>query len=188
MQRLPVTRVVWVALLLALSASCDGGRGDATSPPSGDQAQLVIPGPPSDGGVTVQLPAKQGQSYVHGSFPVCLDKPGEVKVTSVEFKSGKAEITGWALRPTPDSEFAGDRPGATLASRHIENTDVLTRVCDNRGNSYELVLQLRAGTSNTDGDGVVVRYTSDGDEGSLELPDRIVLCVQHGGPPCLDNL
>jgi hypothetical protein len=188
MEREPAKMVVWVALLLALSASCDGSQGDATAPPPGDRAELVIPGPPVGGGVTVQLPAKKEQSYVHGSFPVCLDKPGEVKVTSVEFKSGKAKITGWALRPTPESEFAGDRPGATLASRHIENTDVLTRVCDNQGNSYELVLQLRAGTSNTDGDGVVVRYTSDGDEGSLELPDRVVLCVQPGGPPCLDNL
>jgi hypothetical protein len=179
-----------VAALLVLVTGCERSQGDATSPPSGDQAQLVTPGPPTDGGATVQLPAKKGQSYVHGSFTVCLDKPGEVKATAVEFKSGKLEVTGWALRPTPGpgEEFAGDRPGATLASRGIENTEVLTRVCDNRGHSYELVLQLRAGTSNTDGDGVVVRYSSDGDEGSLELPDRIVLCVQPGGPPCLDNL
>ena len=65
----------------------------------------------------MQLPAKEHQSYVHGTDTMCLDKPGEVKVTAVEFKSGNAEITGWALRPTPDEEFAGDRPGATLATR-----------------------------------------------------------------------
>jgi hypothetical protein len=146
--------------------------------------QLVLPpGPVNE--VTVQLPAKQHQSWVHGSYNMCLDEPGEVEVTSVEFESGSAEITRWALRPGPEEgeEFAGDVRG-TLATRGIENTEVLTRVCDGQRSFYELVLQLRAGESSTEGDGVVVEYTSDGRDGSLALPDRVVLCVRPERPDC----
>lgn len=72
----------------------------------------------------------------------------------MEFESGKSEITRWALRPGPEEgeEFAGDVRG-TLATRGIENTEVLTRVCDRGGNFHELVLQLRSGESSAGGDG-----------------------------------
>ena len=146
----------------------------------------MLPGSPS-GDVEMQVPAKAHQSWVLGSYTMCLDEPGEVEVTSVEFQSGSLELAEWALRPNPGAEgknFAGDWRGATLASRGIENTEVLTRVCDNQGNSYELVLELRSGASSTEGDGILVRYTSDERAGTLFLPQRIVLCVRPERPEC----
>ena len=178
--------VLGVALLLALVTACDSGdREDATQPPSGGRPQLEVPGSPS-GGVVVQLPAKKHQSWIHGSYTVCLDEPGEVEVTSVEFKSGNLELAQWALRPNPGTEgknFAGDVPGV-LATHGIENTEVLTRVCDDQGNSYELVLQLRSGESSTEGDGIIVQYTSDGANGTLALADHVVMCVRPERPDC----
>ena len=149
----------------------------------------MTPGTPSQ--VTTQLPAKQRQSYVHGSYPVCLDEPGQVDVTAVEFESGDLEITKWAVQPGPvpdaegRTEFAGDWRDATLQSRGIKDTELLTRVCDDQGNFYEVVLQLRAGQSSTQGDRVIVRYTSDGRQGSLELPERVVMCVKPDLPSCM---
>ena len=149
----------------------------------------MLPGSPS-GYVAVQLPASKRQSWVHGTYVLCLDEPGEVKVNSVEFKSGNHEVTGWAaLRPNPGPEgkgFAGDWPGATLATRRIESTEVLTRVCDDQGeDSYELVLQLQSGKSSTEGNGILVKYTSAGRGGALALPDRVVLCVRPERPECV---
>jgi hypothetical protein len=136
--------------------------------------------------VAVQISAREHQSFVHGSYTVCLDRPGEVEVSSVEFESGSLEVTGWALRPTPGpgEDLAGDWRGATLASRGIEHTEVLTRVCDGQRSSYELVLQLRSGESSSEGDGIVVHYTSEGREGSLTLSDRVVLCVRPERAAC----
>lgn len=180
--------LVCMGLLLASSTACRGGADDGTQAPAGGRPQLVMPGSPSQ--VEIQLPAKHGQSFVHGSYTVCLDEPGQVDVTAVEFKSGDLEIVTWAVHPgpVPDAEgrreFTGDLRG-TLQSRGIEDTELLTRVCDDQGNSYEVVLQLRAGRASTQGDRVMVRYTSDGREGSLELPERVVMCVKPDRPSCM---
>lgn len=185
-----LTRVVLlgVGLLSATLTAC-GGADESTQAPSGGRPQLVIPGTPSR--VQTQLPAKPRQPYVHGSYPVCLDEPGQVDVTSIVFQSGDLEISTWAVRPGPmpdsdgNTELAGDWRGATLGSRGIENTEQLTRVCDDQRNFYEVVLQLRAGESSTQGDRVIVRYTSDGREGSLVLPERVVMCVKPDLPKCM---
>jgi hypothetical protein len=87
---------VW---LLVVLAACNAGESDGTQPPSGGHPQLVLPGTPAN--VVVQLPAKAQQSYVHGSYAVCLDEPGEVKVTTVKFQSGALEVTGWGYAPFP---------------------------------------------------------------------------------------
>jgi hypothetical protein len=79
-------------------------------------------------------------------------------------------------------DFAGV-PG-TLARRGIANTAVLTQVCDDQGNSYEVVLQLQAGESSTQGDGILVHYTSNGRNGTVALPDRVVMCVRPERPEC----
>jgi hypothetical protein len=187
-----LTRAVLVVMGILLSStltSCDGGEDDGSQAPGGGRPQLVFSGTPSQ--VETQLPARRRESLVHGSYTVCLDEPGKVDVTAVEFESGDLEITKWAVQPGPvpdadgRSEFAGDRRNATLQSRGIEDTELLTRVCDGKRNFYEVVLQLRAGRSSTQGDRVIVRYTSDGREGSLELPERVVVCVKPERPSCM---
>lgn len=186
------TRVApWgVGLLLFTVSACGGADDDAaTRSPSGGWPQLVMPGTPND--IEVQMPAKPGESFVHGAHPICLDEPGQIDVTSIEFVSGDLKITDWAVKPgpTPDSEgrteLVGDYRSETLESLGIEQTQPLTRVCDGQSNFYEVALQLRAGESSTHGDDVVVRYTSDGREGSLELPERVVLCVRPDHPTCI---
>jgi hypothetical protein len=173
---------------MVLLAACNAGESGGTKAPSGGRPRLVLPGTPAN--VTVQLPAKARQLYVHGSGIVCLDGPGEVKVTSVGFQSGALEVTGWAVRPLPEPDqngttyLAGDRPGATLKSRGIENTEVLTRSCEGPLKPYEVVLQLRAGESSTQGEQVIVEYTSDGREGTVAVPERVVLCVRPEKPAC----
>jgi hypothetical protein len=72
-----------------------------------------------------------------------------------------------------------------VKSRGIENTDVLTRSCESPQKPYEVVLQLRAGESSTHGDRVIVEYTSDGRDGTLALPERVVLCVRPERPECM---
>jgi hypothetical protein len=185
-----LTRAVLVCmgLLLAALTACGGGADDGTQAPAGGRPQLVMPGTPSQ--VETQLPAKEGQSYVHGSYTICLDEPGQVDVTAVEFESGDLEISTWAVQPGPVAdaeghrEFTGNVRG-TLQSHGIEDTELLTRVCDEQGNVYEVVLQLRAGRASAQGDGVVVRYTSDGRAGSLELPESVVMCVRPDRPSCM---
>lgn len=186
-----------LACAVAVGASgCDAGaagsphgRTDVSSaPPAGSGAQLILPPGPPAGWVELQQPARPGEPMVHGSYVVCLDRPGNVKVTSVGFASGDIDVTGWALRPNPGplgKEYAGDWGGETLASRDIANTDVLTAECDEKASGYEVVMQLRAGKVSTQGKGVLVRYTSDGSEGSLTIPDRVVLCVRPEMPNCM---
>lgn len=58
------------------------------------------------------------------------------------------------------------------------------RVCDDQGNSYEVVLQLQSGESSTQGNGILVRYTSEGRSGTVALPDRVVMCVRPERPEC----
>ena len=188
------TRVVagaltWMALCGVLLGACDTGESDGTQAPPGGRPQLVVPGTPSE--IEVQMPTKAQQSYVHGSFPVCLDEPGEVEVTSVWFHSGDMQVTDWAVRPIPEADedgtahFAGDWRGATLESRGIENAEVLTRTCDGSDKPYEVILELRAGESSTHGDRAIVQYASGGREGRLALTERVVLCVRPDSPPCM---
>ena len=104
-----MSRIVpWVALLLWLVTACGGDQEDATQPPSGGRPQLVLPGSPA-GLMESQLPAKKHQTWIHGSYTMCLDEPGEVKVNSVEFQSGDLEIAEWVLRPKPGSRRQGPR-------------------------------------------------------------------------------
>lgn len=136
-----------------------------------------------------QLPGKRpGQPWVHGTYVVCLDRPGTVKVTDVRFESGDLDVTDWAIRPNPAAEgrlLAGDVPGR-FASQNIKSTGTtLTRVCDKeQANTYEVVLQLRAGKTTTQGTNIEVLYTSGGREQTLVLPDRVVMCMRPERPNC----
>lgn len=175
-----------VAVLLIAVTGCDSTGGEVDPGPGARPPQLVSPGAnPTES----QLPAKRpGQPWVHGTYVICLDRPGTVKVTDVRFESGNLDVTDWAIRPNPAAEgrlLAGDVPGR-FASQNIKSTGTtLTRVCDSQGaNTYEVVLQLRAGKTTTQGTNIEVLYTSGGREQTLTLPDRVVMCMRPERPNC----
>ena len=141
--------------------------------------------------VELQLPVKAMRSYVHGSYPICLDQRGRVEITSVRFSAGEAEITDWAVRPAPQPDhngtmqLTGDRPG-TLSALGIDDVKEVSRACDDlpRASYDELVLQLHAGETSTEGQSPIVTYVSDGKQRTLVLPERVVLCVRPDPSPC----
>jgi hypothetical protein len=176
------SRTLGIAVLYAIvmisATGCFGGG-----------AQLVLTSEEVNE-VSVQLPAKPQQSWVHGSYPLCLDEPGKVRVTDVRFQEGDLDIVDWAMQhaPVPDEDgkrmFAGDLPG-TFESRGIEDVGVLELECDGQYSYYELVLELKAGETSSEGDGVIVRYISDGEQGAVAIPEQVVMCVRPEEPSCM---
>ncbi len=164
---------LWVPGLLTLTLTA--GCASPNAPTAGAYAKLVMPVEPNY--VTSGYPSAAGRSWVHGSLTVCLDRPGEVTVTDVTVLEGDLEVTGWALRDgrlRVNTGFVGDLPG-TVASNAIPNTNAITEVCAD--NSYEVIVQLKAGTKTTEARGFVVHYESSHGERTLELPERLIVCV-----------
>ncbi len=116
---------------------------------------------------------------------LCLDRPGRVHVTSVVPTDGDLDVTGYALAVHATPDFAGDLDKTLTEAGISPGPDPLTVVCrDALGGSYELLVELRAGTRSTASSGFTVKYVSEGQPGELELPYRVIMCLHPGDSAC----
>lgn len=121
---------------------------------------------------------------------VCLDRAGSVRVTSVGPSDGTLSVTGWAFRPNPflhGGEMIGDKAGTLSDAGVTAGTPKnLTIVCNRpSGNSYELLVQLRAAPQSTASSGFTIHYeTRTGATGKLTIPLRVIMCQHKSDAVC----
>lgn len=181
-------RGVGAASVLLLAAFVGGAALLALRPMETAGPRLVIPGQMD--GVTQRIRADLYPQIVIGSMTVCLDRPGAVRVTSVKPTGGTLDVTGWAFRPNPflhGGEMIGDQPGALMdAGLAPEMPRNLTIVCNRpSGNSYELLVQLRAQAQSTASVGFTIRYEeASGGTRELAIPFRVIMCQRKADPIC----
>jgi hypothetical protein len=127
---------------------------------------------------------------VMGSMTVCLDRAGSVRVTGVVPSDGTLDVTGWAFRPNPflhGGEMIGDRAGSLRDAGFVPGTpEKLTIVCNHpNGNSYELLVQVRAVPQSTASSGFTIHYqTATGDAEALTIPLRVIMCQHESDRVC----
>jgi hypothetical protein len=161
---------VAVALLVVVSGALLVRRSTA--------ARLVLPAPMND--ITEQIPGYRYPTMVHGGLTFCLDKPGQVHVTSVVRSDGSLDVAGWAVHEYFGGSMAGDAVGTLAANGLARSPDPLTFGCsgnESEPSLYELLVELHATPRTTVSSGFTIRYLSDGDAGELTIPDRVIMCA-----------
>jgi len=168
-----------VALVASLLVGCDQGGA----------SRLVISG---DGelneGVSAGIRMKPGERFLMGMMPVCPTGPG-VEVTSVE-TTGDVEVTGFDLRENPfvhGAEMVGS-VRATLEEYGLDRPTVepLTEPCGDEDQFYELIVEMRAGDTDTGASGYRVNYSSGSENGTLVVEYGVYACVDFSIERCVD--
>lgn len=178
-------RIRTASLLIPVLAPLTGCSATQMSPP----AQLEFP-PGSINSLADVQNATGHKDWLIGSFPVCLDRPGEVHVTGVVSEDGNVQVVGYGLRPNPGmtgGAMVGTWPADVKAPDPIttQAKESLTYVCGTATTDfYELVVTVRAGTVNTHTDGFIAHFDSGGTTGQLVMPHEVTLCVRATDAGC----
>jgi hypothetical protein len=168
-----------LALMVVLGACIEGGEGGGVLR-IGGSGEL-------NEGVALGFKVPAHGTFVVGSMPVCPDG-GPVTVTGVSTYGGDdIEVTGYALRRNPflvEEMMLGEALGA-LEDNDLERAEdlVLDDECGgpDTGDTYELVVELKAAETDQAAEGYVVSW---GDDRNLEVPYGLTICVDHALEEC----
>lgn len=125
---------------------------------------------------------KPGQDGTFGSMVVCLDKPGSVTITGVKpvDPQGGIRIDEFGVRPWTHLGILFKL--GNLEANHFHPGRTVDVVCNKKtGAGYELAVAISRPSGAPAGmGGVVINYTSDGDKGSLTIPNTGMVLCPHG--------
>lgn len=169
-------RILTAALLTALVITCmlvvaSCGLG------GGGQPRLILPG--SDGAFGMGMSDTSRHAYTFTAIPVCLDKPGRVRIVGAEV----GDPHGLVVQEVAVAPWQRQFPGASEATlREVgypAGPQIVDTVChkDGRG-QWELGLQFARRSADTaHGDAVIVQYEVDGQLQTLRIPFSVTLCT-----------
>lgn len=181
----PAVWLVMAALLAVFGTAC--GR---------ESPSLILPGVANS--VEVGVPRVHiGDRWSIGmEGTVCLDKPGKVELTDVALVRPRGvRVIGFGLRPNPswkprapgvDGYFLGEEREPLRALGFTGRT--VDAVCNAKtGAGYEVAVRLLKTTRAEAGAaGWTVSYSSDGGNGTLQIPFAVELCKERSADarPC----
>ncbi|MBX6749862.1 MAG: hypothetical protein IRY85_09370 [Micromonosporaceae bacterium] len=135
--------------------------------------------------VAFEVGANQPVSYVYGSFPVCLDRPGRVEIlqVSLEYTINGLRVDAFAVAQ-PELIPRTDLPveGTPLTDFGYDVTSVFVdRVCDS---FLDLGVQVSKPTASTArGANLLIEYQSDGKTYTLRSEFELILREGDGRKP-----